>query len=181
MPRSTDAHIGARIAEQRKPARLTQRAPAARAHVPHSPPSKIESGRRPASPALAAACARAERKGGPSARRHEGVIPPSDPYGLPARGARFARLCGGGLGGGHRAHAGPAAVPGTDGLAGASPGGPPSSPEGSDRWSGRGTGTGSARGSAAVRSTRGRGRDAPGARPATRGRRPSSRRRCRRR
>ncbi|OKH95604.1 helix-turn-helix domain-containing protein [Streptomyces uncialis] len=59
MPDSNDAYIGARIAEQRRLAHLTQRGLAASAHVSHSLLSKVESGHRPASPALVAACARA--------------------------------------------------------------------------------------------------------------------------
>lgn len=59
MSESTDAHIGARIAERRKLAHLTQRGLADRSHVSYSLLSKVESGHRPASPALVAACARA--------------------------------------------------------------------------------------------------------------------------
>lgn len=59
MPQSTDEHIGARIAEQRTLAHLTQRGLADRAHVSFSLLSKVESGHKPASPALIAACARA--------------------------------------------------------------------------------------------------------------------------
>ncbi|MEV6317345.1 helix-turn-helix transcriptional regulator [Streptomyces sp. NPDC051776] len=59
MPDATDDHIGARIAEQRKLAHLTQRGLAQKAHVSFSLLSKVESGHRPASPAIVAACARA--------------------------------------------------------------------------------------------------------------------------
>ncbi|WP_031511559.1 helix-turn-helix domain-containing protein [Streptomyces megasporus] len=59
MPHTWNTHIGARIAEQRKLAHLTQRGLADRAHVSHSLLSKVEAGQRPASPALIAACARA--------------------------------------------------------------------------------------------------------------------------
>lgn len=61
MHEKDGVHIGARIAEQRALARprLTQRALAERAHVSLSILSKVESGHRPASPALIAACARA--------------------------------------------------------------------------------------------------------------------------
>ncbi|MGP4002384.1 helix-turn-helix domain-containing protein [Streptomyces sp. 8N706] len=59
MPDDTGMHIGARIAEQRKLAHLTQRGLAQSAHVSFSLLSKVESGHRPASPALVAACARA--------------------------------------------------------------------------------------------------------------------------
>ncbi|MEU1821955.1 helix-turn-helix transcriptional regulator [Streptomyces abikoensis] len=59
MPDSSDTHIGARIAEQRNLAHLTQRGLADRAHVSYSLLSKVESGHRPASPAFVAACARA--------------------------------------------------------------------------------------------------------------------------
>ncbi|WP_030843523.1 helix-turn-helix domain-containing protein [Streptomyces hygroscopicus] len=59
MPEKDRAHIGARIAEERTRAHLTQRGLASRAHVSLSILSKVESGNRPASPALVAACARA--------------------------------------------------------------------------------------------------------------------------
>ncbi|MET8011227.1 helix-turn-helix transcriptional regulator [Streptomyces sp. NPDC005271] len=59
MPDKDRAHIGARIAEERIRAHLTQRGLADRAHVSLSILSKVESGNRPASPALVAACARA--------------------------------------------------------------------------------------------------------------------------
>ncbi len=59
MPRDRSMHIGARIAEQRKLAHLTQRGLADRAHISHSLLTKVEIGQRPASPALIAACARA--------------------------------------------------------------------------------------------------------------------------
>lgn len=59
MPHHTDDHIGARIAEQRRLAHITQRGLAAKAHVSFSLLTKVESGHRPASPALIAACARA--------------------------------------------------------------------------------------------------------------------------
>ncbi|MFF7649537.1 helix-turn-helix domain-containing protein [Streptomyces sp. NPDC007983] len=59
MPAKDRAHIGARIAEERIRAHLTQRGLADRAHISLSLLSKVESGNRPASPALIAACARA--------------------------------------------------------------------------------------------------------------------------
>ncbi|MEU3753818.1 helix-turn-helix transcriptional regulator [Streptomyces olivoreticuli] len=59
MPDSNDTHIGARIAEQRHIAHLTQRGLADRANVSYSLLSKVESGHKPASPAVIAACARA--------------------------------------------------------------------------------------------------------------------------
>ncbi|GAA2714798.1 MULTISPECIES: helix-turn-helix transcriptional regulator [Streptomyces] len=59
MPDSNDTHIGARIAEQRNLAHLTQRGLADKAHISYSLLSKVESGHKPASPALIAACARA--------------------------------------------------------------------------------------------------------------------------
>nr|WSZ99596.1 helix-turn-helix domain-containing protein [Streptomyces sp. NBC_00857] len=59
MSEKRRAHLGARIAEERVRAHLTQRGLAARAHVSFSLLSKVESGARPASPALIAACARA--------------------------------------------------------------------------------------------------------------------------
>ncbi|MGK5547855.1 helix-turn-helix domain-containing protein [Streptomyces sp. URMC 127] len=59
MPECTDTHIGARIAEQRNIAHLTQRGLADKAHISYSLLSKVESGHKPASPALVAACARA--------------------------------------------------------------------------------------------------------------------------
>lgn len=59
MPDGTDLHIGARIAEQRNLAHLTQRGLASKAHISYSLLSKVESGHKPASPALVAACARA--------------------------------------------------------------------------------------------------------------------------
>ncbi|NJP66036.1 helix-turn-helix domain-containing protein [Streptomyces spiramenti] len=57
--RDGDLHIGARIAEQRRLAHLTGRGLAQRASVSYSLLSKVESGNRPASPALVAAVARA--------------------------------------------------------------------------------------------------------------------------
>ncbi|MET7900468.1 helix-turn-helix transcriptional regulator [Streptomyces sp. NPDC005355] len=59
MPDKDSPHIGTRIAEERTRAHLTQRGLAGRAHVSLSILSKVESGHRPASPALIAACARA--------------------------------------------------------------------------------------------------------------------------
>lgn len=59
MPEDDTAHIGARIEEQRKLGHLTQRALAERAHVSFSLYTKVVTGKRPASPAFTAACARA--------------------------------------------------------------------------------------------------------------------------
>jgi transcriptional regulator with XRE-family HTH domain len=59
VPVSKDVGTGARIKAYRKLRHLTQLALAERAHVSYSILTKVESGDRPASPALIAACARA--------------------------------------------------------------------------------------------------------------------------
>ncbi len=57
--RMTGPHIGARISAERKLRGFSQQQLAARAHVSHSLLTKVEQGRRPASPALVTAVARA--------------------------------------------------------------------------------------------------------------------------
>ncbi|MEU6173960.1 helix-turn-helix transcriptional regulator [Streptantibioticus parmotrematis] len=59
MPQHAQGHLGARIAQYRHARGLTQQGLAMRACVSKSLLSKVESGSKPASPALAAACARA--------------------------------------------------------------------------------------------------------------------------
>lgn len=59
MPYPADEHTGARIARYRRQRGLTQQGLAMRAHLSKSLLSKVESGQRPASSALIAACARA--------------------------------------------------------------------------------------------------------------------------
>ncbi len=58
---SDDVHIGARIATERKLRGLSQQQLAQRAFVSHSLITKVEQGRRPASPAMVAAVGRALR------------------------------------------------------------------------------------------------------------------------